>query len=166
MFGWFEGVGSGDLLPIILIWLVVSEILINGCFVSQRCINRCVIYYDFKLVGFIFMTYLTVFIVTELRASNKSVISAKLPTQSLIGHIEPFHLKQTDVLFKLHLSYFITNVYSSACPKKLIDMIFDTKVIRFYFVYHRLNTNKLKRGWPIGEIFFLFQVWSELEELE
>lgn len=65
------------------------------------------------------MTYLTVFILTVLRASHKSVISAKLSTQSLIGHIEPFHVKQTDVLFKLDLSYFITNVYSSACPMNL-----------------------------------------------
>lgn len=89
------------------------------------------------------MTYLTVFILTVLRASNKSVISAKLPTQSLIGHIEPFHLKQTDVLFKLDLSYyFITNVYSSVCPTKLMDIIFDTKVIRFYFEFHQLNTIK------------------------
>lgn len=112
------------------------------------------------------MTYLAVFILTVLWASNKSVISAKLPTQSLIGHIEPFHLKQTDVLLKLDLSYLITNVHSSACPMKLIDMIFDIKVIRFYFEFHRLNTNKLKRFWTIGEIFFLFQVWSELEELE
>lgn len=82
------------------------------------------------------MTYLTVFILTVLRASNKSVISAKLPTQSLIGHIEPFHLKQTDVLFKLDFSYFITNVYSSACPMNLTDMIFATKVTVFilYFI--------------------------------
>lgn len=83
-----------------------------------------------------FMTYLTVFILTVLRATNKSVISAKLPTQSLIGHVEPFHLKQTDVLFKLDFSYFITNVYSSACPTKLTDMIFATKVTVFilYFI--------------------------------
>lgn len=113
------------------------------------------------------MTYLTVFILTVLRASNKSVISAKLPTQSLIGHIEPFHLKQTDVLFKLDFSYFITNVYSSAGFTKLTDMIFATKVTVF-ILYFIGWTQKSWNGFDqyIGEILFLFQVWSELEELE
>lgn len=112
------------------------------------------------------MTYLTVFILTVLRAPNKSVISAKLPTQSLIEHIEPFHLKQTDVLFKLDLSYFITNVYSSDCPTKLIDMLFDTRVIRCYFVFDRLNTTSWNGFDRLLKFSFCFRCDLNLKSLK